>query len=114
MPESQVFREVGSICTTGKFMLSKFIGKQVETIHNRFCMLEKTNVRQDHERLGSSKEGRQETGQKVGISSAVRYWGIGSSYQRAGKVKSLPVKWAKSTKTPNAEEKRRSKVQIGK
>lgn len=41
----------------GKLMLSKFIGKQVETINNRFCMLEKTNFRQDHELLCSSKEG---------------------------------------------------------
>lgn len=56
----------------GKFILSKFIGKQMETINNRFCMLKKTNVRQDQELLCFSKEGRQVMGQKVGISSSVR------------------------------------------
>lgn len=42
----------------GKSMLSKFRGKQVETINNRFCMLEKINVKQEHELPGSSKEGK--------------------------------------------------------
>lgn len=41
----------------GKFMLTKFISKQVETINNSFCTLEKMNVNQNH-RLCSSKEGR--------------------------------------------------------
>ena len=77
MPEGTRCPEKWVASVLGKFMLSKFIDKQVETIHNRFCMLEKTNIRPDHELLGSSNEGRQEMGEKIGISYAVRglwYW----------------------------------------
>ena len=66
---SQVLRSF----VLGKFMVTRFISKQAETINNSFCTLEKMNVNQNH-RLCSSKEGRQEVGKKVNILSEWEDW----------------------------------------
>ena len=64
MAASQVLRAF----VLGKFMVTRFISKQAETINNSVCTLEKMNVNQNH-RLCSSKEGRQEVGKKADILS---------------------------------------------
>ena len=64
MAASQVLRAF----VLGKFMVTRFISKQAETINNSICTLEKMNVNQNP-RLCSSKEGRQEVGKKVDILS---------------------------------------------